>query len=48
MKKLTIEEIMAARTPRGGWTKAQLIAWGLEWPVKSGWAKRPKRESFVK
>lgn len=40
MKKLTIEEIMAARTPRGGWTKAQLIAWGLEWPVKSGWAKR--------
>ena len=39
-KRVTLEEINAARTPRGGWTRKQLEAWGLEWPVKSGWVKR--------
>lgn len=39
-KRVTIEEIMAARTPRGGWTKAQLLEWGISWPPEKGWAKR--------
>ncbi len=39
-KRVTLEEINAARTPRGGWTRKQLEAWGLEWPVKSGWVRR--------
>jgi hypothetical protein len=38
--KVTLEEIMAARTPRGSWTKAQLQAWGVPWPPQKGWAKR--------
>ncbi len=29
--------IMAARTPRGGWTKAQLAEWGVSWPPQKGW-----------
>lgn len=40
LKRVTLEEINAARTPRGGWTRKQLEAWGLEWPVKSGWVRR--------
>jgi len=38
--KVTLEEIMAARTPRGSWTKVQLQAWGVPWPPQKGWAKK--------
>jgi hypothetical protein len=31
------DEIEAAKTPAGGFTKAQLAAWGVSWPPKSGW-----------
>lgn len=37
---ITIEEIEAARTPAGGWTKAQLAQWGVPWPPPKGWIKR--------
>lgn len=37
--KLTSEEIDAARTPGGGWTKKQLAAWGVGWPPPKGWRK---------
>jgi hypothetical protein len=30
-------EIMAKRTPRGGWTRATLAAWGIPWPPPRGW-----------
>jgi hypothetical protein len=30
-------EIMAKRTPRGGWTRATLAAWGVPWPPPRGW-----------
>ena len=33
----TAEEIEAARTPAGGWTRAQLAQWGIPWPPPKGW-----------
>ena len=39
-KRVTLEEVLAARTPRGGWTKKQLAEWGIHWPPKTGWIKR--------
>lgn len=36
-KKMTEDEINAKRTPAGGWTRAQLKEWGVEWPPKRGW-----------
>ena len=35
--KLTTEEIEAAKTERGGWTKSTLEAWGIAWPPPKGW-----------
>lgn len=37
--RLTAEDIAAARTPAGGWTKQQLHAWGVPWPPPKGWRK---------
>jgi hypothetical protein len=34
---MTREEIEAARTPKGGWTKSQLAEWGVPWPPPKGW-----------
>ena len=31
------EEVDAARTAAGGWTRAQLAAWGVPWPPPAGW-----------
>lgn len=39
-RKITEAEIEAARTPKGGWTKAQLEVWGVPWPPPPGWKKR--------
>ena len=36
----TAEEIEAARTPAGGWTRATLAGWGVPWPPPKGWRKR--------
>ncbi len=32
--------ILAAMTPSGGWTKAQLREWGVPWPPPAGWKER--------
>lgn len=40
MRRLTEQEINAAKTPRGGWTRAQLAAWGVSWPPRKGWRKK--------
>lgn len=34
------EEIEAARTENGGWTRAQLAKWGVPWPPPKGWKKK--------
>lgn len=31
------EEIKAAKTPKGAWTRAQLDEWGVPWPPPKGW-----------
>jgi hypothetical protein len=36
----TAAEIEAAKTPRGGWTRATLAEWGVDWPPRRGWKKR--------
>jgi hypothetical protein len=33
------QEIAAAVTAKGGWTRAQLAAWGVPWPPPSGWKR---------
>jgi hypothetical protein len=40
----TRQEIAAARTPAGGWTRAQLADWGVPWPPPKGWKKRLEGE----
>lgn len=50
------DEIMAARSPKGSWTRATLAGWGVAWPPKAGWKDRllkgkpqePIRERFAK
>jgi hypothetical protein len=37
---VTANEIEAARTPNGGWTKATLAQWGVPWPPSKGWKQR--------
>jgi hypothetical protein len=34
------EDIEAAKTAAGGWTKRQLGEWGVPWPPPSGWRQR--------
>ncbi len=38
--KVTKEQIEAARTPAGGWTRKQLELWGVKWPPHKGWKTR--------
>ncbi len=35
--KITAEDIEAAATAKGGYTRAQLAAWGVSWPPPKGW-----------
>lgn len=37
---VTQADIDAAKTPRGGWTRAQTAAWGVPWPLTPGWQRR--------
>jgi hypothetical protein len=37
---ITRAEILAKRTPRGGWTKAQLAEWGIGWPPPRGFIEK--------
>ncbi|MCC3275282.1 MULTISPECIES: hypothetical protein [unclassified Arthrobacter] len=40
----TREEIDAARTPSGGFTKQQLAEWGISWPPPRGWRRKLEEE----
>lgn len=33
----TLEEVVAARTPAGGYTRETLTGWGVPWPPPKGW-----------
>ena len=37
---VTLWWLDANRTPRGGWTKKQLAALGVDWPPAPGWRAR--------
>ena len=37
--KITDAEIEAAKSPRGGFTRATLAKWGVPWPPVKGWRK---------
>jgi len=47
MIKPTPEEIEAAKTERGGWTRKQLAAWGVPWPPPKGWRRKLEEESEI-
>lgn len=36
-RKISQAELDAAKSPNGGYTKAALMQWGIEWPPKKGW-----------
>jgi hypothetical protein len=39
MTPITNEQIDAARTPAGGFTRDTLAQWGVPWPPPHGWRK---------
>ena len=39
MMKITDTEIEAAKSPRGGFTRKTLAAWGVPWPPPKGWRR---------
>lgn len=43
----TPEEIEAARTPAGGWTRDTLASWGVGWPPPKGWKKELERRAAL-
>lgn len=47
MKKITLEEVMKARTPKGGWTKKQLSEWGVPWPPPKGWLRKLTKKKAI-
>lgn len=38
-RPVSMEEIEAKRTERGGWTQKQLAIWVIPWPPPKGWKK---------
>lgn len=43
IKKVTLEEIQAGKSEKGGWNKKTLAQWGVPWPPPKGW-----QESLIK
>ena len=44
MSLLSLEEVEACRTAKGGFTRAQLAAWGVAWPPPKGWLSALTKE----
>lgn len=46
----TLNEIRAARSPNGGYTRKTAMGWGIPWPLPKGWldALRRKDEEFFR
>jgi len=40
------EEIEAFKTAKGGFTKVQVIKWGVPWPLRKGWKDRLIRKYY--
>ena len=38
--RITRDDILAGRTPAGGWKRKQLELIGVTWPPRSGWLDR--------
>lgn len=38
------EEVRAAQSPAGGWSKRQLATWGVPWPPPKGWRDELNRK----
>ncbi|MFI1363355.1 hypothetical protein [Streptomyces griseochromogenes] len=38
------DEVTAAQSSGGGWTKKQLAEWGIPWPPPQGWRKHLERK----
>lgn len=38
--KLTMKEIEAGKSKKGGYTRAQLAEWGVPWPPPHGWVNK--------
>ena len=45
MKRLSIAEIEAGKTAKGGFTRAQLQKWGVAWPPPKGWLSALKQDA---
>lgn len=43
LPRVSAEEVEAARSPRGGWTRATLASWGVPWPPPAGWRRALER-----
>ena len=39
-RPMTVAEIEAGRSPKGGWKAKQLRKWGVPWPPPKGWRKK--------
>jgi hypothetical protein len=37
---LTAADIERGKSPKGGWTRATLVAWGVSWPPPKGWKEK--------
>lgn len=40
LARLTLADIEAARSPRGGWTRETFHGWGIPWPPEAGWKEK--------
>jgi hypothetical protein len=38
--RLTAADIERGKSPKGGWTRATLAAWGVSWPPPKGWKEK--------
>ena len=47
MVRLSLEEVEAGRTAKGGFTRAQLTAWGVAWPPPKGWLSALTKEPLA-
>lgn len=39
LARLTNDQVLAGRSPKGGWSAATLASWGVPWPPPHGWRR---------
>jgi hypothetical protein len=44
---VTPEDIIAAMTPAGAWTRVQLADWGVRWPPRDGWRRALEAGTWI-